>query len=69
MSELRTKTHRLILDALASETMTGPEIAQRTGIAWMGAESALKGMWKRGEITRLKQRAPGEPYRYRGKAA
>lgn len=68
MSEPQTKTRSLILDALSSATMTGPEIAQRAGIAWMGAESALKGMWKRGEIVRLKQRAPGEPYRYRREA-
>jgi len=69
VSTPRTKTHEIIKTALADEALTGAEIAQRAGIALFGAESALKAMWKRGEVAKLKQRAPGEPYRYRRKAA
>jgi hypothetical protein len=65
VSTPRTKTHELIYAALEGETMTGAQIANRARIEWMGAESALRGMLKRGEVVRLKQRAPGEPYRYR----
>lgn len=69
MSTPRTKTHELIRIALAGEALTGAEIAQRAGIALFGTESALKGMWRRGEVSRLKQRTRGEPYRYRMSSA
>lgn len=69
MSTPRTKTHELIRTALADEALTGAEIAQRAGIALFGTESALKAMWKRGEVSRLKQRSHGEPYRYRVRRA
>ena len=64
----RNDTNRILLAAIGADTLTGAEIAQRSGIAWIGVEAALKGMWRRGEVVRLKQRAVSEPRRYRVRA-
>ena len=61
----RNDTNRILLAAIGDDTLTGSEIAQRSGIAWIGVEAALKGMWRRGEVVKLKQRTSSEPHRYR----
>ena len=65
MSTPRTQTHRVIAEILGVEILTGPQIASRGNLEWMGVESALKSMAQRGEVVRLKQLAPGQPFRYR----
>ena len=65
----RNNASKRVLAALGTDTLTGSEIAQRSGIAWIGVEAALKGMWRRGEVVKLKQRTISEPRRYRVRSA
>lgn len=69
VSTPRTQTHAQIRVALGTEALTDAEISSRSGVPIMGVVSALKGMRRRGEVVRLKQRVNGEAYRHRVKLA
>lgn len=62
-------TSTRVSSVLTDNPMTAHEIAQRLGGTLDGITSCLRGMVNRGEVSRLKPRLAGKPYRYRLKVA
>lgn len=57
-------THQLIAGHLSQQPMTVAELAQVIGRDYFGIQSAINGMWRRGEVARIKG-AHGTPYKFR----
>jgi len=56
-SNPRNKTHKLIADVLADQTLTTNQITNLIGHeSWIGVASALRAMHLHGEIVKLKSR-------------